>query len=73
MFVDEKEGEANRRLGILCLLYSQRRSDNDHPGISLLDLEELMSIPRRDLRFTLWYLQRKRYIEADQRRDIYID
>ena len=66
IFVDEKKGEASRRLGILCLLYSQRRSDQDHPGISLLDLEELMSIPREYLKFTLWYLKKKQYIEVEQ-------
>jgi hypothetical protein len=66
IFVDEKKGEASRRLGILCLLYSQRRSDDDHPGISLLDLEELMSIPREYLKFTLWYLKKKQYIEVEQ-------
>src|SRR4051812_16231946 len=31
------DGEANRRVGILCLLYTRRRSDPDDPGISLLE------------------------------------
>ena len=31
-FVDGIEGEQNRRLGILCLLYNRRRSDMEHPG-----------------------------------------
>jgi DnaJ domain/PilZ domain len=68
-FVDEKEGEVNRRLGVLCLLYAQRRRNAEHPAISLLDLEEVMAIPREYLEFTLWYLKQKKYIEMDQGAD----
>src|SRR5262249_27259227 len=45
------DGEANRRLGILCLLYSRRRSNPEDPGMSLLDFESLMSSPREHLMF----------------------
>ena len=68
-FVDEKEGEINRRLGALCLLYAQRRRDPEHPAVSLLELEEVMAIPREYLEFTLWYLKQKRYIEMNQGAD----
>jgi len=62
-FVDDKEGETNRRLGVLCLLYGQRRRDPEHPDMSLLEIEELMGIPREHLEFTLWYLRQKRFVE----------
>ena len=68
-FVDEKEGEVNRRLGVLCLLYSQRRRDPEHPSISMLELEELMAIPREYLEFTLWYLKAKKYLEMNDGAD----
>jgi len=68
-FVDDKEGEANRRLGVLCLLYAQRRRDSEHPTISLLALEEMMSFPREYLEFTLWYLKKKGYIEISEGAD----
>jgi hypothetical protein len=68
-FVDEKEGEMNRRLGVLCLLYAQRRRSPDHPTISLIELEGLMSIPREYLEFTLWYLKQKNYVEMNQGAD----
>ncbi|MGO9970844.1 MAG: DnaJ domain-containing protein [Bryobacteraceae bacterium] len=68
-FVDEKEGEANRRLGVLCLLYAQRRRNPDHPTITLMELEEVMSIPREYLEFTLWYLKQKKYLEMNQGAD----
>ncbi len=68
-FVDEKEGEINRRLGVLCLLYAQRRRNSEHPAVSLLELEEVMAIPREYLEFTLWYLKQKKYIEMNQGAD----
>jgi hypothetical protein len=61
-FVDGIEGEANRRLGILCLLYNQRRRDGEHPGLSLLDLERLMWFPREYLSFAVWYLKDRGYV-----------
>lgn len=68
-FVDQKEGEMNRRLGVLCLLYAQRRRFPDHPSIALMELEGLMSIPREYLEFALWYLKQKKMIEMDQGAD----
>jgi DnaJ domain/PilZ domain len=68
-FVDEKEGEANRRLGVLCLLYAQRRRNSENPTITLMELEEVMSIPRDYLEFTLWYLKQKKYVEMTQGAD----
>ena len=68
-FVDEKEGEHNRRLGVLCLLYTQRRRNPERPTIGLIELEEMMSIPREYLEFTLWYLKQKRYVEMGQGAD----
>jgi curved DNA-binding protein CbpA len=57
--------EAHRRLGILCLLYNRRRGVPDHPGLSLLDLEARMAIPREHLEFTIWYLRDKELAERD--------
>ena len=68
-FVDEKQGERNRRLGVLCLLYAQRQRNCDRPSVSLLELEGLMAIPREYLEFTLWYLKEKKYVEMNQGAD----
>jgi curved DNA-binding protein CbpA len=57
--------EAHRRLGVLCLLYNRRRGVPDHPGLSLLDLEARMAIPREHLEFTIWYLRDKELAERD--------
>ncbi len=66
------DGEANRRIGILCLLYSRRRSDPDDPGISLLEFESIMSFPREHLLFTMWYLKERNYLQMDQSSDYVI-
>jgi curved DNA-binding protein CbpA len=60
------DGEANRRLGVLCLLYSQRRTAPDAPGYSVLDLESAMSFAREHLMFTLWYLIEKDHVRRDE-------
>lgn len=65
-FVFGIEGENNRRLGILCLLYNQRRSNADRPSLSLLDLETLMSFPREHLAFTIWYLREKNLVRLQE-------
>jgi len=62
-FVDDVEGEANRRMGVLCLLYQRRRMNPEHPGISLLDLESLMSFPREHLMFTTWFLKDMEFVQ----------
>jgi len=65
-FVVGIDVEVNRRLGILCLLYNRRKSDPDHPGLSLLDLENRMALPREHLEFTVWYLREKRMVRRDE-------
>ncbi len=61
-FMDTLEGELNRRLAVLALLYYQRRKSPHDPEISLAEIEERMGFPRDFLDFTLWYLQKKGYI-----------
>lgn len=63
------DGEGPRRLGLLTLLYSKRRTDPDRPGLSVLDLESSMATPREHLLFTLWYLKEKDLISQDETSD----
>jgi curved DNA-binding protein CbpA len=58
-FTDGIEGEANRRMGVLCLLYNKRRTMPEESGMSILHMETLMAFPREHLLFTLWYLRKK--------------
>jgi curved DNA-binding protein CbpA len=66
------DGEANRRLGILCLLYSRRRTNPERPGISLLDFETVMSCPREHLEFAMWYLKEHHYVRQVDNSDFVI-
>jgi curved DNA-binding protein CbpA len=66
-FTEGTEGENNRRMGVLCLLYHQRRVDPEEPGLSVLQLENLMAFPREHLRFTLWFLQEKKHIRFNEK------
>jgi len=71
-FVAGIEGEVNRRLGVLCLLYKRRRSNPDHPSLSLLQLEFLMDFPREHLMFTVNYLKEKEQIRIVENSDYQI-
>ncbi len=47
---------------MLALLYIRRRTNPDHPEVSLFEVESRMGFPRDYLDFTIWYLQKKEYI-----------
>jgi curved DNA-binding protein CbpA len=65
-FMDDIEGELNRRLAVLALLYLQRRTNPYAPEVSLGDVESRMGFPRDYLHFTMWYLRAKNYVtQAD--------
>jgi hypothetical protein len=61
-FMDTVEGELNRRLALLALLYNQRRTEPDRPQLTLYEVEKLMGFPRDYLEFTIWYVHKKGYI-----------
>lgn len=66
------DGESNRRMGILCLLYTRRRNDPDDPGLSLWELEEIMGFAREHLMFAVWYLQEHNYVRMNHQGDVSI-
>jgi hypothetical protein len=63
------EGEVNRRLGVLSLLYNRRRTNPENPKVSLYDLEKRMGWPREYLDFTTWYLRNKQFIVREDNSD----
>jgi curved DNA-binding protein len=71
-FAEGLEGEVNRRLGILSLLYNRRRTNPEVPGISVLELETVMSFPREHLEFAIWFLRERQYIRAGDHSDYVI-
>jgi hypothetical protein len=59
--------EQRVRLALLEILYSRRRTEPHRPGLSLLDLAELMGHPLEHLEFSCWYLvQKKLVLRNDQ-------
>lgn len=61
-FMDNMEGEMNRRLALLAILYFQRRTNPNLPEVSFRDIEKRLGFPRDYLEFTAWYLRTKGYI-----------
>lgn len=61
-FMDQVQGELNRRLAVLAVLYYKRRSNPFDPQVSLAEIELRMGFPRDYLDFTTWYLTKKGYI-----------
>ncbi len=61
-FMDVLDGEVNRRLAVLAVLYYKRRTTPNFPEVTLADIEERMGFPRDYLDFTMWYLAKKGYI-----------
>jgi hypothetical protein len=68
-FLDGIEGEVNRRLAVLSLLYKRCRANVHDPKVSLRDLETAMGFPREYLDFTTWYLKTKKYITREDNAD----
>ena len=61
-FMDSVEGELNRRIALLAVLYFKRRANPRFPEVSLAEIERRMGFPRDYLDFTTWYLTKKGYI-----------
>lgn len=61
-FLDSIEGELNRRIAVLAVLYFKRRTNPHLPEVSLAEIERRMGFPRDYLDFTTWYLAKKGYI-----------
>src|SRR4029077_2366884 len=55
------------RLTILEALYTKRRLEPANPGIAFRDFEKMTSRPREHLEFTLWFLQKKKFVEFDDK------
>jgi hypothetical protein len=61
-FMDSLDGELNRRLAVLAVLYYRRRTNPAMPEVALAEIELRMGFPRDYLDFTTWYLVKKGYV-----------
>jgi curved DNA-binding protein len=71
-FMDNLEGETNRRLAVMTVLYLRRRSSPAAPEVPLAEIETRMGFPRDYLDFTAWYLQKKGFITKADNSDFTI-
>jgi len=71
-FMNSTDGELNRRVAVLALLYIQRRIRPYFPEVSLAEVERRMGFPRDYLDFTMWYLRSKNYITVADNSDFSI-
>lgn len=71
-FMDNMEGELNRRLALLAVLYFQRRTNPYAPEVSFRNIEKRLGFPRDYLEFTAWYLRTKGYITRGDNSDFTI-
>ncbi len=69
-FMDSMEGELNRRLAVLAVLYFQRRSNPYSPEVSFMEIERRLGFPREYLEFTSWYLRSKGYVMRADNADL---
>ena len=68
-YMDGVEGELNRRVAVLAVLYRKCRSNINDARVTLIQLEQQMGFPRDYLDFTTWYLRSKKYITREDNSD----
>lgn len=51
------------RDAILSILYTARRADPHHPGLGMVNLEQILDCPEELMAFHIWYLRENRWIE----------
>jgi curved DNA-binding protein len=68
-FLDHVDGELNRRIALLAVLYYRRRSNPRFPEVPLAEIERRMGFPRDYLDFTTWYLTKKGYVHRADNSD----
>ena len=49
--------ERAKRHGILSLLYTKRVANPAQPGVSIVEFEDMLGVPREHLDFSLWFLK----------------
>ena len=59
----EISNDARIRLAILSLLYVARRNNVLEPGVGIIELERILSVPSAILEFQMWYLRENGWVE----------
>lgn len=59
----EIANDSRVRLAILSLLYVARRNNILEPGVGIIELEKMLSVPSGILEFQMWYLRENGWVE----------
>jgi len=59
----EIANDSRVRLAILSLLYVARRNNILEPGVGIIELEKILSVPTGLLEFQMWYLRENGWVE----------
>lgn len=54
--------ERRKRKGILAALFQKRAADPRTPTLTIFDLEDVLSVNREQVEFTLWYLRERTFV-----------
>lgn len=57
------EEERKTHQAILLILYLMRRRDSMNPGVGIVNLEKLLSLPEKEMEFYVWYLKEKGWVQ----------
>jgi len=60
---DGVRSDRQLRTGILSVLYTARRNDVNRPGLGIIDMEKLLGAPEEHMKFHLWYLKERGWIQ----------
>ena len=60
---NEIANDSRIRLAILSLLYVARRNNVLEPGVGIIELEKVLSVPGAILEFQMWYLRENGWVE----------
>jgi curved DNA-binding protein len=60
---DDVVADRQIRTAILAVLYTARRNDVDHPGVGIVDLEQMIGCPESHMKFHLWYLREHGWLQ----------
>lgn len=64
--------EQQLRFHLLDVLYARRRQEPHRPGLSMLDLSELLGCPLEHLEFATWYLVQRQFVTRNDQSQLAI-
>jgi hypothetical protein len=59
----EISNDSRVRVAILSLLYVARRNNVLEPGVGIIELERVLSVPASAIEFQMWYLRENEWVE----------